>query len=77
MLIASSNSSTAPALGISTRGLHFSISQGQGNPASQSFIVSNTGGENINWQANFDAGAAPWMSLNPTSGSIGFAQSMR
>lgn len=69
-------SSGSPMLGLSTRGLQFTMSQGQVNPANQSFIVSNNGLETLNWQASFDSQAAPWLSLNPTSGSIGLAQSM-
>ncbi len=83
MLVASSTTSTATAastaasvLGVSTRGLQFTMTQGQGNPASQSFMVSNNGGENLYWQANFDSAANPWLSLNPIRGTIGSAQGM-
>ncbi len=79
MLVASNATATSTAasvLGVSTRGLQFTMTQGQGNPASQSFMVSNNGGENLYWQANFDSTANPWLSLNPTRGTIGSAQGM-
>jgi len=73
---ATATSTAATVLGVSTRGLQFTITQGQGNPASQSFMVSNNGGENLYWQANFDSAANPWLSLNPIRGTIGSAQGM-
>ena len=79
MLVASNATATSTAasvLGVSTRGLQFTMTQGQGNPASQSFMVSNNGGENLYWQANFDSTANPWLSLNPIRGTIGSAQGM-
>ena len=78
--IASSNtratSTSATVLGVSTRGLQFTMTQGQGNPASQSLIVSNNGGENLYWQASYDSVSNPWLSLDTFKGTIGSAQSM-
>jgi hypothetical protein len=78
MVVVSSASSSiaATALRVSTRGLQFTLTQGQVNPASQSIMVSNNGGENLYWQANFDSVATPWLSLNPIKGTIGSAQSI-
>ncbi|MHB8599349.1 MAG: BACON domain-containing protein [Ktedonobacteraceae bacterium] len=65
----------APALNISSQNLNFNATQGQGNPPGQNETIVNSGSSTLNWQLSFDSGAAFWLSLTPTSGSIAASQS--
>jgi len=61
--------------GLSPGSLQFTLMQGQKNPPGQVLTVSNAGAGNLFWQANIDAAAAPWLSLNPMGGTIAAARS--
>jgi hypothetical protein len=67
----------AAVLGLSPGSLQFTLMQGQINPPGQALTVSNAGAGNLFWQANIDAAAAPWLSLNPMGGTIAAARSTR
>jgi hypothetical protein len=67
--------SSNAVLGISTQSFQFTVTQGQGNPVGQQLVLSNTGQGNLNWQVNIDSSTAPWLSVNPTSGTISSSQS--
>jgi hypothetical protein len=45
--------------------LTFTGAEGAANPAAQTLNITNTGGGTLSWNASE---AAPWLSLNPTSG---------
>jgi hypothetical protein len=60
------NPPAPPALALSKTSLSYSAQTGAGNPASQTFTVSNTGGGSLSYTASDDAA---WMSETPTSGS--------
>ncbi len=62
-------------LAISPQSFQFTVTQGQGNLAVQQLVLSNTGQGSLNWQANIDSFAAPWLSVNPITGTIDSAQS--
>ncbi len=55
--------------------LQFTLMPGQKNPPGQVLTVSNAGASTLLWQANIDAAAAPWLSLNPIGGTIAAARS--
>ena len=59
---------TPPTLSVSPTSLAFSATVGQGNPASKTVTVSNTGGGSLSFTASDDAS---WLSVNPTSGTQG------
>jgi Viral BACON domain len=62
-------------LGLSPGSLQFTLMQGQINPPGQALTMSNAGASTLFWQANIDAAAAPWLSLNPMGGTIAAARS--
>ncbi len=66
--------STSPVLAVSPQSFQYTLPQGQGNPVVKPLIMSNSGGGSLNWQANIDSSAAPWLSLNTTGGTINPAQ---
>ncbi|HEY6886160.1 MAG TPA: choice-of-anchor D domain-containing protein, partial [Solirubrobacter sp.] len=53
-------------LNVSTNALSFSATQGDGNPASKTVAVTNTGGGTLNFTASSDAA---WLSATPSSGT--------
>jgi glucose/arabinose dehydrogenase len=57
---------TSPALSVSPTSLAFSATTGQGNPASKTVSVANTGGGTLNFTAADDAA---WLSVTPGSGT--------
>ncbi len=63
-----------PMLNISSQKLNFSTTQGQGNPADQSEIITNSGGSGLNWQVSFNAAAASWLSIAHMNGSVAASQ---
>ena len=60
-----------PTIGLSPSGLSFEAEEGT-NPPAQTFTVTNQGGATLNWSASDNAN---WLSLSPTSGSLGAGQS--
>ncbi len=67
--------SSDTVLAISPQSFQFTATQGQGNLANQKLVISNTGQGSLNWQANIDSSAAPWLSVNSIRGTISSAQS--
>ena len=67
--------SSSPVLAVSPQSFQFTLPQGQGTPVVKPLIISNSGVGSLNWQANIDSSAAPWLSLNTTGGTINPAQS--
>ena len=59
-----------PIISLSTNSLNFSAVIGGANPASQTFTITNTGDANstLDWTATDDAA---WLTISPTSGSLG------
>jgi len=55
-----------PTLTVSKTSLSFSAFQGQGNPASQTLSITNSGSGTVNWTASSNA---PWLTLSSTSGT--------
>lgn len=55
-----------PVLQVSPTSLGFNATLGGGNPAAQSFNISNSGTGTLNWTASDDAA---WLSLSSTSGT--------
>ena len=56
----------SPTIAFSPTSLSFSAIQGGSNPASQTLEIWNSGGGTLSWSVSDDA---PWLSLNPTSGT--------
>lgn len=67
--------SSNTVLAVSPQSFQFTATEGQGNLAGQNLVISNTGQGNLNWQANIDSSAAPWLSVNSIRGTISSAQS--
>lgn len=59
-----------PVIGLLPSSLSFSVLQGA-DPAPRSFLVTNTGGGTLKWQATSDV---PWLSVEPVSGSLSAGQ---
>jgi hypothetical protein len=55
-----------PAIGASPTSLSFVVTQGGGNPATQSLSISNTGGGSLSWSASDNV---DWLTLSPTTGT--------
>lgn len=72
---ATSSPSSNTVLAVSPQSFQFTATQGQGNLASQTLVISNTGQGSLNWQANIDPSVAPWLSVNPQGGTISSSQS--
>jgi len=56
----------SPTIGVSPDSMFFSAVYSGANPSSQMLSIFNTGAGTLNWSVSDDA---PWLSLNPTSGS--------
>ncbi len=57
----------SPVLSLSTAALTFTAQQGATNPASQTAVISNSGGGTLSWTASVTSGA--WLSVSPASGT--------
>ena len=55
-----------PAIGASPTNLSFVATQGGGNPAPQTVIISNTGGGSLTWTAGDNV---DWLALSPATGT--------
>jgi Viral BACON domain len=55
-----------PAIGASPTSLSFVVTQGGGNPATQTLSISNTGGGSLTWSASDNV---DWLTLSPTTGT--------
>jgi Viral BACON domain len=55
-----------PAIGASPTNLSFVATQGGGNPAPQTVIISNTGGGSLTWSAGDNV---DWLALSPATGT--------
>jgi hypothetical protein len=55
-----------PVIGVSPTSLSFTATQGGANPATQTLIISNTGGGTLSWTTADDV---PWMTLSRASGT--------
>ncbi len=53
-----------PAIGASPTSLSFVVTQGGGNPASQTLSISNTGGGSLTWSASDNV---DWLTLSPAT----------
>ncbi len=62
----STGGSGSPTIDLTKSQLSFSAALSGGNPASQTFAVSNTGGGTLNWSVSDNAG---WLSCSPASGT--------
>jgi hypothetical protein len=56
-----------PVIGVSSTSFLFSAQQGQANPITQTFTVTNRGGGILNWQATTTS--TGWLTLSPASGT--------
>ena len=55
-----------PAIGMSPTSLSFAAQQGGGNPAAQTFTISNAGGGTLNWSVSPNT---TWLAVSPASGT--------
>ncbi|MGE5344085.1 MAG: leucine-rich repeat domain-containing protein [Candidatus Omnitrophota bacterium] len=66
--VSAATPAVSPALSINRTQFYFSGIIGKTNPASQSFVVSNSGGGILNWTATTDQ---TWLHITPSSGIAG------
>ena len=63
-------------IGLNPTRLSFDATVGQGNPASKTVTLTNTGGGTLNWQgAAATTAGGNWLSVTPASGSLAASQS--
>ncbi len=57
----------APAMQLNTTTLSFTATAGGSNPAAQTVVITNTGGDGLKWTAGTPS--APWLTVSPATGN--------